>query len=72
MSFEIGLMKDSTLYIELASKPYGARPEYFERQKKRYLPAPSLPGKYCSTSAAEAIYRSVRNRLFETGGEEDV
>ena len=69
---EIGLMKDSALYLELASKPYGAKPEYFEKLKKQYLPAPSLPGKYCGTSAAEAIYRSIRNRLFETGGEEDV
>lgn len=69
---EVGLMKDTALYIELASKPYGTRPEHFEKHNKRYLPAPSLPGRYCSTSAAEAIYRSIKNRLFETGGEENV
>ncbi|MGN1442787.1 MAG: dipicolinate synthase subunit DpsA [Acutalibacteraceae bacterium] len=68
---EVGLMKDIALYIELASKPYGARPEHFKKHKKRLLPAPSLPGRYCSTSAAEAIYRSIRNRIFETGGEEN-
>lgn len=68
---EVSLMKDGALYIELASKPYGAKPEYFEKQGKRYLPAASLPGKFCSQSAAEAIYRSVTKRISANGGKSD-
>lgn len=69
---EVSLMKDSALYIELASKPYGAKPEHFEKHGKRYLPAPSLPGKFCSQSAAQAIYRSIAKRISANGGKEDV
>lgn len=66
---EICLMKDSTLYIELASKPYGAKPEFFEKCGKRYLSAPSLPGRFCSQSAAEAIFRSITRQLLMNGGD---
>ena len=69
---EVSLMKDGSLYIELASKPYGAKPEHFEKHGKRYFPAASLPGKYCSQSAAEAIYRSITKHIPTDGGEEDV
>lgn len=68
---EISLMKDRALYIELASKPYGAKPEHFEKYGKRYLPAPSLPGKFCSRSAAQAIYHSIAKRIISSGGEEN-
>ena len=69
---EVSLMKEGALYIELASKPYGAKPGHFENHGKRYLPAASLPGKFCSQSAAEAIYRSITKHIPADGGIEDV
>ena len=67
---EVSLMKDGALYIELASKPYGAKPGHFEKYGKRHLPAPSLPGRFCSQSAAQAIFRSITKRTEANGGDQ--
>ena len=42
-----------TLYIELASAPYGIKKELFDSE--RFIPAPALPGRYVSQSAGEKI-----------------
>ena len=49
----------NTIYIELASSPYGGEVEYMKKTCGRYVPAPSLPGKYAPVTAAKIIASSL-------------
>ena len=56
-------MSKETLYIELASKPYGMDRECSELLGDRYIPAPSLPGKTAPVTAGTIIGRTVADYL---------
>lgn len=56
-------IKDDALFVELASKPFGALKDDFELEGKKYLFAPSLPGRFYPKSVANAILKSCRNYL---------
>lgn len=59
----ISKMKDSAYFIELSSKPYGADPDEFENEKKNYILASSLPGKYYPCASAEIILKAIEKFL---------
>ena len=46
-------MKKDAVYFELASSPYGARKEYFEKYNKIHVMGNSLPGRFCAVTWAE-------------------
>ncbi len=48
-----------TIYVELASKPFGMSRENAELLGERYIPAPSLPGKYAPAAAGKIIAETV-------------
>ncbi|MEE0967922.1 MAG: dipicolinate synthase subunit DpsA [Clostridia bacterium] len=52
------LLKDS-VYIELASPPYGGEAEFMKKNCGKYILAPGIPGKYAPMSAAKAMYMSL-------------
>lgn len=52
---DIRHMRDSTVYFELASAPYGADREHFEIYGKKHIQASALPGKYYPCAVAENI-----------------
>ena len=56
-------MSKDTLYIELASKPYGMNAECRKLLGDRYIPAPSLPGKTAPISAGMIIGKTVADYL---------
>lgn len=47
--------KDSALYFEIASEPYGASREHFGLYGKKYISASALPGKFFPMGVAENI-----------------
>lgn len=49
------LRADAT-YFELASSPYGADREVFDKLGKKHIPAAALPGKHFPQAVAENIY----------------
>lgn len=49
----------NAIYVELASSPYGGEVEYLKKICGRYVPAPSLPGKYAPVTAARIIASSI-------------
>ena len=51
----VNKMSDRTIYIELASKPYGMNEETSEYLKDRHIRAPSLPGKTAPVTAGRII-----------------
>ncbi|MCM1363852.1 MAG: hypothetical protein NC122_08405 [Faecalibacterium sp.] len=59
----ISLIKKDSVYIELASSPFGAEKDYFEKSEKRYILAASLPGRLYPSASAKAIYRSIEKYL---------
>ncbi|MGN1418471.1 MAG: NAD(P)-dependent oxidoreductase, partial [Acutalibacteraceae bacterium] len=56
-------MRERAVYIELASKPFGALEADFESEKKRYILASSLPGRFYPNSCAEAIYKTINDYM---------
>ncbi len=52
---QISLLSESAVYFELASNPFGADRNDFERLNKRYIYAGGLPGKYLPFSAGKKI-----------------
>lgn len=55
----ISSLPEETIYIELASKPYGMSNECSKLLGDRYIPALSLPGKYAPVSAGRIIAETV-------------
>jgi len=55
----IDRISDNTLYIELASKPWGMSKKCSVHLGKRYVAAPSLPGKYTPETAGRIIAETV-------------
>ena len=60
-------VKDSSLIIDLASKPGGVDFETAEILEKKVIWALSLPGKTAPKTAGEIIYRTIQNILSELG-----
>ncbi len=56
---DIKRLPKSTVYFELASKPYGADRESFDNHLKRYVSAAALPGKLYPEAVAENIARFI-------------
>ena len=48
-------IKDSAIYFELASVPFGADKLHFNKHNKKYVFAGGLPGKYCPEAWAQAV-----------------
>lgn len=53
------LMKNGAVYFELASSPFGAEKESFEKAKARYVSGSALPGRFCPRSCAEAVFERI-------------
>lgn len=49
-------LRKDTVFVELASKPFGTDPEYFASFDKKYICGQSLPGKYYPEECAKGIY----------------
>ena len=62
---DIENMKDSCLFTELASAPFGADKIYFDKYYKKYIYAPSLPGRFYPEEAARAVYDSIYEFIFK-------
>lgn len=56
---DIKRLPKSTVYFELASKPYGAEKESFDNHLKCYVSAAALPGKLFPEAVAENIARFI-------------
>ncbi len=56
---------ENSIYIELASAPYGGDSEMLERYCKKYLLASGIPGKYAPRSDAEEAYKAITRHIFE-------
>lgn len=52
------IVRDS-IYIELASAPYGGEVEFMKKNCRKYIMGSALPGKYAPLSAARAVFRSL-------------
>lgn len=61
------LLLKNSLYIELASSPYGGEFNFMRHNCRKYVLAAGLPGKYAPESAARAISNSLLNFLSEGG-----
>ncbi|MBR4295890.1 MAG: hypothetical protein IKT56_03520, partial [Clostridia bacterium] len=48
-----------SIYIELASAPYGGEVEFMKKNCRKYIMGSALPGKYAPLSAARAVFRSL-------------
>lgn len=64
---EINAMRRGSVYIELASPPYGADVTAFDGKPARYIPAPGLPGKHYPVSAGRILAGCVARTLRERG-----
>lgn len=53
-------MKDNSLYIELASAPFGAEKKNFKNSKARYILGASLPGKMYPQASARVIFNYIK------------
>ncbi len=56
-------IKNESIYFELASSPFGAKKEDFEKYEKNYIPAPQLPGRFYPKQCANAIFDTVKDFL---------
>lgn len=56
---DIKNIKDRAKYFELASSPFGADKNFFEKLNKIYIFGGSLPGKYLPYSSAELIAKYI-------------
>lgn len=61
---DIKHMNSESVYFEIASKPYGARKEYFEKEEKKYVSASALPGRFYPEAVAQNIYEYIINRCL--------
>ena len=55
----VSRMSEKTIFIELASKPYGMSRETAELLGERYIAAPSLPGRTAPLSAGRIIAETI-------------
>lgn len=60
---DIFLMKEECFYIELASAPFGAHKDDFSGYGKKYIFAPSLPGRFFPKASAQAIETSIKHYI---------
>ena len=58
-----GLFKRGSVYIELASSPFGADKAAFENSRACYVNGSSLPGRLCRMASAKAILRETDSFL---------
>lgn len=56
-------MKFNSLFIELASAPFGTDKKNFENSKARYILGASLPGKMYPQASARAIYNYIKQYI---------
>lgn len=61
---DIRHMNKGSVYFEIASRPYGARREYFEKEEKKYVSASALPGRFYPEAVAENIYGYIINHCL--------
>ncbi len=61
-------MKNRAVYFELASAPFGADKENFEKAKATFVFGGGLPGRFCSFAAAKEIEKRI-DRYFEKPGD---
>jgi len=60
------LLKNS-VYIELASPPFGGDGEFMKKNCGKYILASGIPGKYAPRSAANAVFEALRDCLSKGG-----
>ena len=60
-------LRKDTVFVELASKPFGTDPEYFISFDKKYICGQSLPGKYYPEDCAKGIYDVIVGYLSNGG-----
>lgn len=60
-------LRKDTVFVELASKPFGTDPEYFLSFDKKYICGQSLPGKYYPEDCAKGIYDVISSCLSIRG-----
>ena len=58
-------MLENSIYIELASAPYGADSELLEGYCRKYILASGIPGKYAPRSDAAEAYKAISRHIFE-------
>lgn len=65
----LSLIKNDSLYIEIASKPFGFSPEKAVNYGFKYIPASGLPGKFTPISAgfiiAETVDRIIKEEIYD-------
>lgn len=62
---ELSLFSDDTLFLELASPPYGIDLSAAVALEKNVAVLPGLPSRYASLSAAKALRETVQRRIEE-------
>lgn len=61
-------LRKDTVFVELASKPFGTAPENFLSFDKKYICGQSLPGKYYPKECSEGIYEAIKRCMPESDG----
>lgn len=56
---DVSRIKDEALYFEIASAPFGADKNSFEKHGKKHVNASALPGRFYPKAVAENIYRQI-------------
>ncbi len=64
-SCENASLLKNTVYIELASAPYGGEVEFMKKSCEKYILASGIPGKYAPMSAAKAIFSSLPHEYMK-------
>lgn len=59
----VKLIRDDSIYFELASKPYTANKEDFTSLGKRYVFGGSLPGRYLPIASGKLIYEEIMQHI---------
>ncbi|MBQ8029398.1 MAG: hypothetical protein IJ262_08355 [Clostridia bacterium] len=59
----INKTRKNSLFIELASAPYGSDEKFFNDETAKYIFAPSLPGRYYPETSARIIYKTIKNLI---------
>lgn len=62
-SARLSLMPKGSVFIELASPPYGIDPEEAKKSCVRYLLESGVPGRYCPVSAAKAVLSCMERKV---------
>ena len=63
ISAQLSLMPKGSVFIELASPPYGIDPEEAKKSGVHYLLESGVPGRYCPVSAAKALLSCVERQV---------